>query len=323
MRGDSRYPIEPFEFDGVSTYPISERASKVHVGLFGKPAGPSDTVGDFIAKLPEILGGVELRDLVAALVRARSQGRPILWGMGGHVIKCGLGPILIDLMRDGFVAGLAMNGSAAIHDFEIGLHGSTSEEVEDELRTGRFGMARETGEFLNRAINEAAADGIGVGEGIGRFLGRTDLEIEFKHLDCSVLNEAYARSIPVTVHLAVGTDIINVHPTASGESLGKATMRDFKLLSALVSRLEGGVYLNVGSAVILPEVFLKALSVARNLGHSVDRITTVNLDFIQHYRPRENVLKRPTRRGGRAIALTGHHEIMLPLLAAALKQAQR
>lgn len=318
---ESRYTIRPIEFDGVSTYPIAERESKVHTGLFGKPSSTGETMRGFLEKLPRILAASELLDLVSAIRRARRTGRPILWGMGGHVVKCGLGPILLDMMREGFVTGLLMNGSAVIHDFEIGLHGSTSEEVEKELRTGRFGMAEETGTYLNRAINDAAAGGIGLGEGVGRFMHGTGQGVEFRHLDASVLYEAYARSIPVTVHVALGTDIIHVHPSASGELMGKATMRDFKLLAALVAGLEGGVYVNLGSAVILPEVFLKAVSVARNLGHRVDGITTANLDFIQHYRARENVLKRPTERGGRAIALTGHHEIMLPLIAAALKQA--
>ena len=318
---ESRYPIEPLEFDDVSTYPISERKSKVHTGLFGKPVVPSDTVGNFLDKLPRILGAADLRDLISILIEARAGRRPLLWGMGGHVIKCGLGPILIDMMRDGFITGILMNGSAMIHDFEVALHGSTSEEVETELKRNRYGMARETGEYLNDAINSGSKRGLGIGESIGYFLNRTDNEIDFKHLDSSVLYEAYVRSIPTTVHVAIGTDITHIHPSASGEHLGRATMQDFKLLSAIVTKLEGGVYVNLGSAVILPEVFLKALSVARNLGHKVDKITTANLDFIQHYRPRENVLKRPTQRGGRAIALTGHHEIMLPLVAAALKQA--
>lgn len=318
---ESRYGVEPLDFDGISTYPIAERRSKVHVGLFARPIEARDTVGAFLDTLPRILAGADLRDLVAALLRARREERPILWGMGGHVIKCGLGPVLIDLMRDGFVTGILMNGAAVIHDFEIALHGATSEEVADELGSGRFGMARETGEYLNRAINAAGRDGIGAGEGVGRFLQDPPDGVRFPHLDASVLHEAYRASIPVTVHVAIGADIIHVHPWASGEAVGRAAMRDLKLLAAMVSRLERGVYINLGSAVILPEVFLKALSAARNLGHTVDRITTANLDFIQHYRPRENVLKRPTQRGGRAIALTGHHEIMVPLLAAALKQA--
>lgn len=318
---ESKYPIQPLEFDDISTYPLGDRKSKVHTGLFGKPADRNDTVGQFIEKLPNILAGEQLRRLIRALVRARQDEKSLLWGMGGHVVKCGLGPILIDMMRDGFVTGLAMNGAALIHDFEIALHGSTSEEVENEIGSGRFGMAEETGEYLNKAINDGVQRGIGIGESVGRFLDASDNGIEFEHPESSILVEAYARSIPVTVHLAIGTDITHVHPTVSGENLGAATMRDFKLLCRMVESLERGVYVNLGSAVILPEVFLKAVSVVRNLGGSLRDFTTANLDFIQHYRPTQNVLKRPTQDGGQSIALTGHHEIMLPLIAAALKES--
>ena len=319
---ESKYPIRPLEFDDVSTYPIGGRTSKVHVGLFAKPSSADDSVRDFIEKLPGILGAERLRNLIAAIRSARTSEKAVIWGMGGHVIKCGLGPTMVELMRDGFVSGIAMNGAAAIHDFEIAFEGSTSEEVENELGSGRFGMARETGEYINVAINRGATDGIGIGESIGRFIVESGRDIPFKHRDASVLAEAYSRSIPVTVHLAIGTDITHIHPSASGEKLGEGTMRDFKLLCELTKGLDGGgVYVNVGSAVILPEVFLKAVSVVRNLGGSLTGFTTANLDFIQHYRPTQNVLKRPTQGGGQAIALTGHHEIMLPLIAAALKQS--
>ena len=319
---ESKYPIRPLEFDDISTYPIGDRTSKVHVGLFAKPSSAGDSVGDFIEKLPGILGAERLRNLIAAIRSARTSEKAVIWGMGGHVIKCGLGPTMVELMRDGFVSGIAMNGAAAIHDFEIAFEGSTSEEVENELGSGRFGMARETGEYVNVAINRGAMDGIGIGESIGRFIVESGREIPFKHRDASVLAEAYSRSIPVTVHLAIGTDITHIHPSASGEKLGEGTMRDFKLFCELTKGLDGGgVYVNLGSAVILPEVFLKAVSVVRNLGGSLTGFTTANLDFIQHYRPTQNVLKRPTQGGGQAIALTGHHEIMLPLIAAALKQS--
>ncbi len=319
---ESKYPIRPLEFDDISTYPIGDRTSKVHVGLFAKPSSTGDSVGDFIEKLPRILGAERLRNLIAAIRSARKSEKAVIWGMGGHVIKCGLGPTMVELMRDGFVSGIAMNGAAAIHDFEIAFEGSTSEEVENELGSGRFGMARETGEYVNVAINRGAMDGIGIGESIGRFIVESGREIPFKHRDASVLAEAYSRSIPVTVHLAIGTDITHIHPSASGEKLGEGTMRDFKLFCELTKGLDGGgVYVNLGSAVILPEVFLKAVSVVRNLGGSLTGFTTANLDFIQHYRPTQNVLKRPTQGGGQAIALTGHHEIMLPLIAAALKQS--
>lgn len=307
------------DLEGLSTYPLESRNSKVSTDLFGKPSSEAETVGGFVAKLPRILAADLFRQLVRDILEARKAGRPVLWGMGGHVVKCGLGPILVDLMREGFVTGIAMNGAGVIHDFEIALRGSTSEDVEQELETGRFGMARETGEYLNRAVNSGRERGLGVGESVGAFMAGVRKEIRFDHLEASILHEAYTRSIPVTVHLAIGTDITHLHPEASGSSLGEASMTDFRLLCSLVRDLEGGVYLNVGSAVVLPEVFLKAVSVARNLGAKLDVFTTANLDFIQHYRPGQNVLRRPTRNGGRAIALTGHHEIMVPLLAAALR----
>lgn len=317
---DSKYPIEPMGFDDIQTYPLGDRKSKVNVDVFGRPPAVGDSVSSFLEKLPRILAGNDLRELVDRLDRSRNTGKSILWGMGGHVVKCGLGPIFIDMIRDGLVSGIAMNGAAAIHDFEIALRGSTSEEVEIELGSGRFGMAQETGEYLNAAVNTASSDGLGMGEGIGRFIADDPANAGFAHSDSSILAAAYARSIPVTVHVAIGTDITHMHPTVSGAKLGQTSMHDFRLLCALVGGLEGGVYLNLGSAVILPEVFLKAVSVARNLGRKLDNFTTANLDFIQHYRPRVNVLERPTANGGRAIALTGHHEIMLPLIASALKE---
>ena len=233
----------------------------------------------------------------------------------------GLGPVLNDLMQSGFVTGIAMNGSAAIHDFEVALKGTTSEEVEEQLGEGRFGMARETGEYMNAAINDTAASNIGLGEALGRFISNgSEKGITFQQRASSLLSEAHGRKIPVTVHVAIGTDIIHAHPQASGEALGAATYRDFRLFCSMTRELDsGGAYLNVGSAVVLPEVFLKAVSVVRNLGHPLAEFTTANLDFIQHYRPTQNVLKRPTQNSGQAIALTGHHEIMIPLIAAALK----
>jgi len=319
MATESIYPIRPMDLGGISTYPLESRNSKVSTDLFGKPSSDDETVGGFVTKLPRILAADSFRQLVADMRAARQSGRPLLWGMGGHVVKCGLGPILVDLIREGFVTGIAMNGAGVIHDFEIALRGATSEDVEQELETGRFGMARETGEYLNRAVNRGRERGLGIGESVGAFMAGASGEIRFDHLEASILHEAYTRSIPVTVHLAIGTDITHLHPEASGSSLGEASMTDFRLLCSLVGELEGGVYLNVGSAVVLPEVFLKAVSVARNLGAKLDVFTTANMDFIQHYRPGQNVLRRPTRNGGRAIALTGHHEIMVPLLAAALR----
>jgi hypothetical protein len=236
-------------------------------------------------------------------------------------VKVGLGPVLNDLMRAGFVTGIAMNGSAAIHDFEVALRGTTSEEVEEQLGEGRFGMAKETGEYMNAGILDAANNSIGLGEGLGRFIEVGEKQgITFQHRSMSILSEAYSLKIPVTIHVAIGTDIIHAHPHASGQALGEATYRDFRLFCTMAKDLDsGGVYLNVGSAVVLPEVFLKAVSVVRNLGHRLEEFTTANLDFIQHYRPTQNVLKRPTQNSGQSIALTGHHEIMIPLIAAALK----
>ncbi len=312
---DSQYPLKPLAFDGVSTYPLQERKSKVNAGMFGRPMDGSENILGFISKLPHILAGDSLRTLIRAILYARSTNKPIIWGLGGHVIKVGMGPVINDLMQSGLVTGIAMNGSAAIHDFEVALCGSTSEEVEEQISGGRFGMARETGEYMNAAVAAAVSDNIGMGEGLGRFITE-----DFRQRSFSVLAEAYARKIPVTVHVALGTDIIHAHPQASGQNLGNVSYRDFRLFCSMARELDGGgVYLNIGSAVVLPEVFLKAVSVVRNLGHSLEEFTTANLDFIQHYRPTQNVLKRPTQHSGQAIALTGHHEIMLPLIAAALK----
>ena len=318
---DSEYPIKPLDFEGISTYPLESRKSKVHSGMFGKPMDGAENVLGFITKLPHILAGESLRTLIRALLYARSSGKPIIWGLGGHVIKVGLGPIINDLMNAGFVTGIAMNGSAAIHDFEVALRGTTSEEVKEQIGEGRFGMARETGEYMNAAINAAAENSIGLGEGLGRFITNgSEKGIDFQHSPMSILAESYARKIPVTVHVAIGTDIIHAHPQTSAKALGETTYHDFRLFCSMTRELDGGgVYLNVGSAVVLPEVFLKAVSVVRNLGHSLEEFTTANLDFIQHYRPTQNVLKRPTQNTGQSIALTGHHEIMIPLIAAALK----
>jgi len=318
---DSRYPINPLDFDGIATYPLETRKSKVDASMFGKSMDGSENILGFIAKLPHILAADGLRSLIRAVLYARSSGSPVIWGLGGHVVKVGLGPVINDLMQSGFVTGIAMNGSAAIHDFEVALRGATSEEVEEQIGEGRFGMARETGEYMNAAIEQAVAGGIGMGEGLGRFINTGgERAISFGHRSASILAEAYSRNIPVTVHVAIGTDIIHVHPETSGKALGEATYHDFRLFCTMVKELDGGgVFLNVGSAVILPEVFLKAVSVVRNLGHRLEEFTTANLDFIQHYRPTQNVLRRPTQNSGQAIALTGHHEIMVPLIAAALK----
>ena len=320
----SIYEIQPVLLGGVRTYPIATRKSKVNVRDFARPVGKNASVKKFLASLPSILAAEDLREVLGAVHRAKSRKRAILWGIGGHVIKVGLGPLLIELMRGGFVSGIAMNGAALIHDFEIALAGQTSEDVEASLGEGKFGMAEETGCGINEIAKLAERIHLGYGEAAGQYLQSGILPA--RHLDMSVLAAAYQLRIPVTVHLAIGTDIPHMHPAADGGALGAASFLDFRLFCALVQKMDGGgVFLNWGSAVILPEVFLKAVSVARNLGTRLQAITTVNFDFIQHYRPLENVVKRPTisagKRGGeisRGFAITGHHELLMPLVAAGL-----
>lgn len=325
--GKSRYGIAPIDFGGMRTYPLADRPSKVHTGDFARPLKRGARISEFIDSLPRILAADDLRAVRDAILLARRQRRKILWGIGGHVIKVGLGPILIDLMNRGFVSGIAMNGAGLVHDFEVAMVGGTSEDVEAVLGHGKFGMAQETGLYLNEAALGAQRSGIGLGEAAGKLLSSPLLRAN--HAEASVLMNAYRLNIPVTVHLAIGTDIPHMHRAASGEALGAATHRDFRLFCALVKQMQpGGVYLNWGSAVLLPEVFLKAVTVARNLGAALVPITTANFDFIQHYRPIQNVVKRPTARGTRnahskGIAITGHHEILMPLLAAALVEGNR
>ena len=313
---NSCYATPPLAFTGLNTYPLAERPSKVSARDLSRPCPPGASLQTFFASLPNILAVQELRAAVAAVRAARAQGRAVIAGFGGHVIKCGLGPLLIDLMARGFITALAGNGSSAIHDFEIALVGATSEDVDATLGRGAFGGAEETGQGVNAACTAAAADGIGLGEALGRWLEA----VQPPYADQSVLVQAYRRRIPVTVHVAIGTDITHIHPTAVGAHIGAATHHDFRLLCSLVRELhDGGVYLNFGSAVILPEVFLKAVTTVRNLGYPLTNFTTVNFDFIQHYRPLTNVVRRPVAGGsGRGIALTGHHELLIPLFAAAL-----
>ncbi len=320
----SIYSIQPITLGAVHTYPLASRKSKVNLRDFAKPPAANMSLTKFLDSLSNILAADDLRHLLGAIHSARKQRRAILWGIGGHVIKVGLGPVLIDLMKRGFVSGIAMNGAALIHDFEIALAGNTSEDVEAGLGAGQFGMAEETGKYLNEIAKLSQRIRIGYGEAAGQFLSSGILEV--KHEDSSVLVAAYKHRIPVTIHLAIGTDIPHMHRAADGAALGAATHLDFRLFCALVERMHpGGVYLNWGSAVLLPEVFLKAVSVVRNLGVPLRPITTANFDFIQHYRPLQNVVKRPTAsaRGSsgpesRGYAITGHHELLLPLVAAAL-----
>jgi len=320
----SIYSIQPITLGAVRTYPLASRKSKVSTRDFAKPPEANTSLKKFLDSLPRILAAEDLRALLRAMHVARKERKPILWGIGGHVIKVGLGPILIDLMRRGFIQGIAMNGAALIHDFEVALAGNTSEDVEAGLGEGQFGMAEETGRYLNEIARVSQRILIGYGEAAGQFLDSRIIEVP--HADSSVLVAAYKRRIPVTVHLAIGTDIPHIHRAADGAALGAATYLDFRLFCALVERMQpGGVYLNWGSAVVLPEVFLKAVSVVRNLGVPLRPITTANFDFIQHYRPLQNVVRRPTapgrgRRGqeSHGYAITGHHELLLPLVAAAL-----
>jgi hypothetical protein len=294
----------------------------VRVEDFAAPYVKGSGVPGWLNSLPKILAAESFRSVVEALVQARVRRKPILWGLGGHVIKCGLTPLLADLMQRGYATAFSMNGSAAIHDFEIALAGHTSEDVEAVLPDGRFGAAEETGREMNQAIACGDRDGIGMGEALGRAL---IADGHAPHANASLLALAYQRSIPITVHVAMGTDTPHTHPAADPAAIGRATHHDFRLFCTLVAALnDGGVYLNVGSAVVMPEVFLKAVSAVRNLGHPLAHFTTANFDFLQHYRPRMNVVERPhSKSGGRGYAITGHHEIMLPLLAAALIESDR
>ena len=317
------YATAPLNLGEIATYPLASRNSKVSVADFARPPAANSSLTGWLDSLPEILAAQDLRSLLAAIHAAKRARRALLWGLGGHVIKTGLGPILGELMRRGFVTGIALNGAGLIHDFEVALCGQTSEEVEAGLGQGKFGMATETGLFLNQIASTSAFTGIGYGEAAGKFLASRRLDP--RHAQASVLFNAYQRKIPVTIHLAIGTDIPHMHAAADGAALGAASHHDFRLFCSLVKEMQpGGVYLNWGSAVLLPEVFLKAVSVVRNLGVPLESITTANFDFIQHYRPLQNVVRRPTAVGkGRAsaakgYAITGHHEIMLPLVAAAL-----
>jgi hypothetical protein len=307
---------EEFDLSGVRTYALASRTSKANAADFAKPCH-SGGVGAFIASLPDILAAADLKAIVHAMRAARAAGRGIVWGLGAHVIKTGLSPVIIDLMERGFVSALATNGAGIIHDFELALCGATSEDVDEALGPGRFGMADETGRLLNAAIN----DGVGRGLGIGQSIGRCLQELKPPHAAISITSAAARLEIPLTVHVGIGTDIIHMHPDASGAALGEGSLRDFRYFVSNIARLEGGVYLNCGSAVVLPEVFLKAVALARNRGAALDGLTTVNLDFMRMYRPQTNVVARPVAGIGKGYALVGHHEIMIPLLAAALVEA--
>jgi hypothetical protein len=308
--------LRPLGLAEVNTYSLLERPSKVTVTDFAHALSADSSLADFLKTLPNILAAGSLREIAAQIRRARELQKPVIWGIGGHVVKTGLAPIIIDLMKRGFVNAIAANGSVLVHDAEIALAGSTSEDVDATLGAGAFGAAEETGQLLNEAARDGARDTIGLGEAMGRAL----LALAPKHSDYSLLCAAYNARVPFTAHVTIGADIAHFHPNADGASLGATTHTDFRLLAELVRRLNGGgVYLNIGSAVVLPEIFLKAVTLVRNLGHPLQDFTTANFDFIQSYRPLTNVVRRPVAEGaGRGYAITGHHELTIPLLAAAI-----
>jgi arginine dihydrolase ArgZ-like protein len=311
------FTYEEFDLSGVHTWPLDSRQSKTRVEDFGRPASGATTVAAFVESLPDILAGADLKAVVRALVEARRTDAGIVWGLGAHVIKTGVGPVLVDLMERGFVSAIATNGAGVIHDVEIALVGRTSEDVDEALGPGRFGMAEETGRLLNEAITEGVGTGLGLGQSVARFLAARPSKFAEK----SVLAAAARLGIPVTVHVALGTDIIHMHPSASGAAIGEGSLRDFRYFVSNVARLERGVYVNCGSAVVLPEVFLKAVALARNRGIELAQLTAVNLDFIRQYRAQTNVVARPTAGTGRGYSIVGHHEILIPLIAAAVKES--
>ncbi len=312
------FPYEEFDVSGIRTYPLNSRNSKVNAQDFGRPVQRGASFKAWLDSLPAVLGAADIRRAAAAIVAAKQRDAGVVWGVGAHVIKTGLSPVLIDLMERGFVSAVAMNGAGIIHDFEVALAGATSEDVDEALGPGRFGMAEETGTLLNEAIRAARTGSKGLGQGVASFLA----ERQPKYGSKSLAVAAHRLGVPLTVHVAVGTDIIHMHPAASGADIGETSLRDFRYFAACVARLTGGVYLNCGSAVILPEVFLKAVALARNQGASLEGLTTVNIDFLRMYRPQTNVVSRPVAGSGTGISLVGHHEILIPLIAAAVIESE-
>lgn len=312
-----KLPYEEFDLSGIKTYPLRSRPSKVGLAQFATPYAKGSGISGLLSSLPGLLAAKDFKEVVQAIITAKDNGKPIIWGLGAHVLKTGLSPVLVDLMERGFISAVATNGAGIIHDFEIALSGNTSEDVDATLGPGTFGMAEETGTQLNAAITAGVTGGLGIGQAVGKFLHESSAPFA----QISVTATAWRLEIPVTAHVAIGTDIIHMHPAASGAAIGEASLRDFKYFVTCVSKLEGGVYLNCGSAVVLPEVFLKAVAISRNEGKSLDGLTTVNLDFLRHYRPLTNVVSRPTAGIGKGYSLTGHHELLIPLLAAALIEA--
>jgi hypothetical protein len=303
----------PLDFDRIRTYPIRERPNKVHLNELARAWKDGGSLAQFIDSLPRILAGNDFRAVVDATVAAVRQQRPVVVMMGAHTIKCGLNPIFIDLIKRGVISAIALNGAGAIHDFELAYIGETSEDVQRGLDDGTFGMIDETGRLMNQALAAGVTQGIGA----GRALGEAIVTGQFRNRELSILHQGVVSQLPVTVHIAIGTDIIHQHPTTDGRVLGEATYLDFQKFASVVAKLEGGIVLNIGSAVIMPEVFLKALTIARNLGHTVENFTTVTFDMVRHYRPTENVVRRPTHKGGHGYYLIGQHELLVPLWAAA------
>ena len=307
----------PIDLEGLKTYSLEGRNSKFSSDQFASPHREGSSFGEFMAGLPDTLAARDLKEVARGICDAHRAGRTVALAMGAHVIKTGLSPVVIDLMKRGILSAVAMNGAGVVHDVEIAMGGATSEDVAASLADGSFGMARETAEFVNGGISRGAGRGLGIGESLGAALEKGG----FPYTDRSILACGASLGIPVTVHVAVGTDIVHMHASADGAGIGEGTMIDFRRFCSVVASLEGGVFLNFGSAVVLPEVFLKALTVARNLGHRVSDFIAANFDFIRHYRPLTNVVARPTSEGGRGYAITGHHEIMIPLLAATVLES--
>lgn len=307
---------KPVDLSQVKTYSVRNRPTKVDYSLLAKVPNIHQPLGEFFETLPTVLKAKELLVACQRIAEARVKDRGVIFMMGAHVVKCGLGPIINRMMEERLITCVAMNGAGSIHDFELACFGHTSEDVERGLEDGSFGMVKETAEMMNKIVN----DGVKVGCGLGESLGRGLRHLLPRYEKASILCNAHRLGVPLTVHVALGTDTIHQHPSCNGEAYGKGCMRDFRVLGGMITTLnDGGVIINCGSAVILPEVFLKALTVARNVGNPVRAFTAVNMDMIQHYRPLENVVKRPTKSGGTPISLTGHHEIMLPLLYAGVK----
>jgi len=311
--------MKPLNLDHVKLISLRRKEHKIREASFARPWKKGAPFSRFLKSLPEILAGKELREVVERIAQAVSGRRTVLLGMGAHPVKVGLNPILIDWMERGVLKGIGMNGAAMIHDVELAMIGRTSEEVGKELSKGTFGMVKETQETINRAIRRGAIQGMGIGEALGREV----LNGDFSHKRLSLLAAGQRLGLPITVHVAIGTDITHMGPSADGASIGQGSLQDFRTFAALVSQLDEGVFINLGSAVIMPEVFLKALALSRNLGRRLTDMTTVNMDFINHYRPAVNVVKRPTLKGGKGYTLIGHHEIMFPLLAAAVVEKMK